>query len=290
VTYTGQFEDLLTDNTSYQRAITLNDYFNKEILNAANTAGFATKINGPDSKSGYWQVTDTKNWEAFKDVQSAILADRAPEALAEYWESKTGAVISSAADLKIAARGYLDGMLPDKEEIRTITKPTGGGSGNGTKKGVRVSKTEQNVAYDDSSINVRRSKISNFVSGSPVEMSKSWTMTKSGKNIAMIPKYVEERPDGMYISGDSYVDTETGIAADDAQVEIAIQMGSLGTVKIKSADGTTERTFERKPVSAPIKGNEGTVESMLEGTNYNAIFGAQQQPAGGAGETGASGL
>jgi hypothetical protein len=55
-------------------------------------------------------------------------------------------------------------------------------------------------------------------------------------------------------------------------------------VKIKSADGTTEKTFVRKPVSAPIQGNEGTVESMLEGTNYNAIFGAQQQPAGGAGE------
>lgn len=275
IVYEGKIEDLLADTTAYHRAVTLNDYFQRQVLNAANTAGFATKSYDPVSKAGYWLVKDEKNWEDFKEVQSIELANRAPEALQDYWETKTGEKISNDADLKKAAKDYLDGMLPAKYEQKMTVKPTSSGGGrtggdNKTEYTVgSVADTEtiipdpgkaygMTVQPGGATTNILAIPLSMTTGGKAVTP-EPLNFQKGNINLEMIPLRVEmNKTNGLaYVVGlDANDETVKNIMEKEGGIESFRMEISGFTITTTGSDGTvTNRKIESRPiVYAPITG------------------------------------
>lgn len=282
IVYEGKIEDLLADNTAYNRAVTLNDYFQRQVLNSANQVSFATKTYDPVSKAGYWLVKDGKDWEDFKDVQSIELANRAPEALQDYWEKKTGEKISNDADLKKAAKDYLDGMLPAKYEQKMTVKPVSGGGGGGDNKTEyatgAVANTETIIpdaaqAYgmtpmQGGTMSILAVPLSMTTGGKAVTP-EPLDFQKGNKNVTMIPLRVEmNKANGLaYVVGlDANDETVNNIIKKEGEIDSWEMEASGLTIKTTGSDGkVTTRKITSKPiVYVPINGS-------APDANYNLL-------------------
>jgi len=301
VTYTGQFEDLLADNTKWQRATMLNDYFSRQIQTAANTTGFATIAYDPESKAGYWQIRDQKNWNQFIDAQTNVLVSRVPEALVDYWENATGQEISidDKVALKEAAKDYLGKMLPTKGELRMTAKPVSGGGDRGGRDMAKYSSTSpvltKSVIPSASSVygwtspqsdQVYAVTLTSKVGNQQVEAgTMPFEKTLPNGNVAQVD-LIPTRIEVSKANGTGYVigynpnnilttqETEAGSEIDEIVID-----NNQATVKIKGSDGTittrkiTERTLDYVPLNTV---NVGLVSQNWPGIQdkINKAFGA----------------
>lgn len=268
IVYEGEFEDLLADTTAYHRAVTLNDYFNRLIMEPAVKAGFATFTENPISGAGYWQVTDTREWKAFKEVQSIELAKRAPEALEDYMK---GLGDSDVDTLKEAAKHYLDGMLPEKTETKVITKPTSSGGGGDNKSEYSVgdvADTETIIpdaaqAYgmtpmQGATMSILAVPLSMTTGGKAVTP-EPLNFQKGNQNVTMIPLRVEMNKttgQAFVVGLDANDETVKNIMEKEGEID-SFTMEESGVVfRSTGADGkvTTRKIKSRPIVYVPITG------------------------------------
>jgi hypothetical protein len=284
IVYEGEIEDLLTDSTAYHRAVTLNDYFQRQIMQPAVQAGFATFTEDPVSGAGYWQVTDTKDWTEFKEAQIIELANRAPEALEDYMKVLGD---SNVRTLKEAAKHYLDRMLPSKTETKVITKPTrsGGEGDNKSEYSVgNVADTETIIpdaaqAYgmtpmQGATMSILAVPLSMTTGGKAVTP-EPLNFQKGNQNVTMIPLRVEMNK----ATGKAFV---VGLDANDETVKSIMEReGGIGPIRMEASgitittagsDGTvTTRKIESRPiVYAPIAGGgpDANYNLVLLGDNW----------------------
>jgi hypothetical protein len=262
------FEDLLDSSTKFNRAVTLNDYFNRQIMPAAKDVGYQLDSTDPVDKGRYWLITDEKKWPAFIEAQSAILAKNAPEALEDYAESQG----LKGQSMKDIAKHYLERMLPAKVEKKATAKPVGGGRAGGDNKTEyaigAVADTETIIpnaaeAYGGTpqpgaTMGILAVPLSMTTGGKAVTP-EPLNFQKGNQNVTMIPLRVEmnKANNQAYVVGlDANDETVNSIIEKEGGINSFKMEASGLTITTTGSDGkvTTRKITSRPIVYVPING------------------------------------
>lgn len=125
----ADLDEIKNSSQKFLLAQDLNNYFNKEVLQAAAQVGFKLESD-PRIGTRTIVVTNTKDWEDFSKGQSAIIAQQAPESVRAYAQAN-GLPSGTKDQLQAAALHYLQKVLPVKvvKEVSNVPQDGGGGGG-----------------------------------------------------------------------------------------------------------------------------------------------------------------
>ena len=183
---------------------------------------------------------------------------------------------------------HLEAIFSDSFETKQkVIDIQRGQSNKGGSKGAKVlvgDAEEKNSAVNPNQKNIERVPISTSVSGRTVPFEDfTFTREEGGqeKQVTMYPVYIEKWSDGeFYIVGRSAMDTEnrqSGTSADTTSTTTA----QAGNVTVEGTQGSQRQqgdAYKELPFTyVPVKGNEASLDNMLQGADWRKKFRRQSR-------------
>jgi hypothetical protein len=183
---------------------------------------------------------------------------------------------------------HLEAIFSDSFETKQKVIDTQRGQSNkGGSKGAKVlvgDAEEKNSAVNPNQKNIERVPISTSVSGRTVPFEDfTFTREEGGqeKQVTMYPVYIEKWSDGeFYIVGRSAMDTENrqGETGTGTTSTARAQAGNVTVEGTQGSQRQQQDAYRELPFTyVPVKGNEASLDNMLQGVDWRKKFRRQSR-------------